>query len=258
MKIPGILNPPGFGLISFVFTFALFCWHSTTTSHAMSISESGADRYSKKTHSGHGMEVMEVPQSGEDDRSMKFQPFDADEDEDDLYTGSDESSSAEKARLSPAKRRLRFNKRRLRASKRRLRFQKRRFDSAEDTGDDAFDRKAREPRLRFHDVRRRSAAEEQSENTEIQESHLGNSRSRRSVNSATSSAGEARRFKRLSINNDMKAIADMHAYEEYRLKEQQANNLRRILMQLGKRSDPVLEMDSARPRDYPDFYYGLK
>ncbi|CAL1547913.1 unnamed protein product [Lymnaea stagnalis] len=242
MKMSGLLSKPDYGVVGIVFTVVFCCWCSSSTTHALSIAEPGRDRYDKRSPTGHGVEVVEVAQSGEDYGSNRPQPVYGDEDEEDsadVYVGSDESSSGEKTRLTAAKRRLRFNKRRLRDSKRRLRFHKRRVDSADESNDDGFDRKAREPRLRFHDVRKRSAtAEEGSENAEIEESHLGNSRSRRSAGSAPSSANEVQHFKRRSITNDLRAIADSYLYDQHKLREQQEENLRRRFYELSLRPYP--------------------
>ncbi|KAK0044914.1 ovulation prohormone, partial [Biomphalaria pfeifferi] len=182
--------------------------------------------------SGGGLELMEIPQSPEDETYARAPNSVGKSEEDDFPVDDSESVYAhDKSRLFQNNQKLRFNKRyRLRTSKRRLRFQKKKqpygddseYGRPEDSGS-AYERDLREPRLRFHahDVRKRSTywgdAAEDLDREQF--------RQRRS-------SPLARLVKRVPISNDLQALADLLFIER---QKQAYSALKAMLDEAGKR-----------------------
>nr|AAA62575.1 egg-laying hormone [Aplysia californica] len=165
-------------------------------------------------------------------------------------------------------------KRRLRFHKRRLRFDRRDqdegnfrriptnavsmsadenspFDLSNEDGA-VYQRDLRAPRLRFYSLRKRAAGEmEQSEGQNPEtESH---SRRKRSVlTPSLSSLGESLESgisKRISINQDLKAITDMLLTEQIRERQRYLADLRPRLLEKGKRSSGVSLLTSNKDEE---------
>nr|P17685.1 RecName: Full=ELH type 1; Contains: RecName: Full=Alpha-bag cell peptide; Short=Alpha-BCP; Contains: RecName: Full=Beta-bag cell peptide; Short=Beta-BCP; Contains: RecName: Full=Gamma-bag cell peptide; Short=Gamma-BCP; Contains: RecName: Full=Egg-laying hormone; Short=ELH; Contains: RecName: Full=Acidic peptide; Flags: Precursor [Aplysia parvula]AAA27765.1 egg laying hormone precursor [Aplysia parvula] len=156
----------------------------------------------------------------------------------------------EKRRLRFHKRRIRFNKRPQEVSGLKPVMMSRASASADEnslfdlynTDGAMYQRDLRAPRLRFYSLRKRAAGDEDKseENNPETESHSRRKRSALtpSIRSLRSSL-ESGIAKRISINQDLKAIADMLIVEQKQEREKYLADLRQRLLNKGKRSSEV-------------------
>nr|P17686.1 RecName: Full=ELH type 2; Contains: RecName: Full=Alpha-bag cell peptide; Short=Alpha-BCP; Contains: RecName: Full=Beta-bag cell peptide; Short=Beta-BCP; Contains: RecName: Full=Gamma-bag cell peptide; Short=Gamma-BCP; Contains: RecName: Full=Egg-laying hormone; Short=ELH; Contains: RecName: Full=Acidic peptide; Flags: Precursor [Aplysia parvula] len=165
-----------------------------------------------------------------------------DDDDDDFVNN-------EKRRLRFHKRRIRFHKRPQEVSGLKPVMMSRASASADEnslfdlynTDGAMYQRELRAPRLRFYSLRKRAAGDEDKaeEHNPETESHSRRKRSALtpSIRSLRSSLESG--IAKISINQDLKAIADMLIVEQKQEREKYLADLRQRLLNKGKRSSEV-------------------